>query len=177
MAIVRGRLDGEVCNGTLPSSIYSLFITNGSSISIDGVRITLRRSGHFGIPSFGLAQPNRFFGFGPYYTVSINNTLFLNYRVGYTGDGGSYALYFVAISPRPRFIETNSSSFLYLLRMCGIKSVFMPFSVGLNDTNFAPRDQPYLSVFVNNFNALFPLSYGLVFGGILLWLYGRRRWS
>ncbi|MGC8973595.1 MAG: hypothetical protein ACP5KY_05245 [Thermoproteus sp.] len=176
MAIVRGRLDGEVCNGTLPSSIYSLFITNGSSISIDGVRITLRRSGHFGIPSFGLAQPNRFFGFGPYYTVSINNTLFSNYQVGYTGDGGSYALYFVAISPRSRFIETNSSSFLYLLRMCGIKSVFS-FFVGLNDTNFAPRDQPYLSVFVNNFNALFPLSYGLVFGGILLWLYGRRRWS
>jgi len=167
-----GRLGELVCSGDVPEPLYNLLFPPGN-VTVSEYLLVIRRGGWLEVPSPGLAKPARQLGFGPYYVGELfyrNGTLAAGLDsipiqiVLYTWDGKKFAA--------------------YELRLADVATAFLgEYGVGrvdrfvlvLNETNFTPPEQPWGLVFLSNFNALFPMSYGLVFAGVVLWLYGWRR--
>jgi len=167
-----GRLGELVYSGDVPEPLYKLLFPPGNT-TLSKYLLVVRRGGWLKIPSPGLAKPEGPLGFGPYYIGELfydNGTLAAGLNsipiqiVLYTWDGKKFAAYEL------RLADVATA----FLGGCGVGRVDR-FSLVLNETNFTPPEQPWGLVFLSNFNALFPMSYGLVFAGVVLWLYGWRR--
>jgi len=167
-----GRLGELVCSGEVPGTLYKLLFPPGNT-TVSDYLLVIRNSGWLGVPSLNLAKPRGPLGFGPAYVGELfykNGTLAAGLDsipiqiVLYTWDGKKFAAYGLKLA-------NVATAFL---GGCGVGRVDR-FSLVLNETNFTPPEQPWGLVFLSNFNALFPMSYGLVFAGVVLWLYGWRR--
>lgn len=176
---VDGPVGDVVCNVNSPALASLLLPENGTAVAL--WRLFLRPGGYIGVPNIRLAEPQRLLGFGPYYIGALydkNGTLVAGLdstpiqALLYTRIGGRYVAY--AIKLGGRGFEGLASSVLNLTG-CNLGRVDS-FVLLLNETNAIPGDQPWGLLFVSNFNALFPMSYGMVFAGVLLLLYGWRRW-
>ena len=174
-----GVVGNVVCNASSPALASLLLPENGTAVA--SWRLLLRPGGYIGVPNIRLAEPDRLLGFGPYYIGALydkNGTLVASLdstpiqALLYTKIGDKYVVYSIKLGGRG--FEELASSILNLTG-CNLGRVDS-FVLFLNDTNAIPGDQPWGLLFVSNFNALFPMSYGMVFAGILLLLYGWRRW-
>jgi len=167
-----GRLGELVCSGEVPGTLYKLLFPPGNT-TVSEYLLVIRRSGWLGVPSPGLARPAGPLGFGRAYVGELfykNGTLAAGLdsipiqNILYTWDGKRFVAYGFRLADVA----------VAFLGECGVGRV-SGFSLVLNETNFTPPEQPWGLVFLSNFNALFPMSYGLVFAGVVLWLYGWRR--
>jgi len=167
-----GRLGELVCSGEVPGPLYTLLFPPGNT-TVSEYLLVIRRNEWLGVPSLGLARPVGPLGFGRAYVGELfykNGTLAAGLdsipiqNVLYTWDGKRFVAYGLKLAD----VATA------FLGECGVGRVD-GFSLVLNETNFTPPEQPWGLVFLSNFNALFPMSYGLVFAGVVLWLYGWKR--
>lgn len=175
-----GVVGNAVCNTSSSALGRLLFPENGTAVG--SWRLFLRPGGYIRVPNIRLAEPHPLLGFGPYYIGALydeNGTLIAGIdstpiqALLYTKIANRYVAYTIKLGGRG--FEALASGTLNLTG-CGLGRIDSLVLL-LNDTNAIPGDQPWGMLFVSNFNALFPMSYGMIFAGILLLLYGWRRWK